>query len=212
MSEALSKVARLFCTSVIVGRDAIPRLGLPTTRRVVDDMVLALARCKRPKLAIVVDVLTGRRKDPESTPPTFCTIEDIGPEAKEVLEKYLASSLLHSEGVNLDELYPPGRIIHLRSFPRPSHIQHSKAHIDPATRDEVWDAVWVSAKDVVGEGILLSRSMMRHHQVSTLQAALRSAIAGEAAKTGSMSSSCSKCASIPEEEVNGSDSPVSDAV
>lgn len=214
MSDALSRVARLFCTSLVVGRDAIPRLGLPTTRRVVDDMVLALARCKRPKLAIVVDVLSGRRKDPESTPPTFCAIEDIGPEAREVLEKYLASSLLHSEGVNLDELYPPGRIIHLRSFPRPRHMEHRKDHIDPATRDEVWDAVWVSAKDVIGEGILLSRAMMRHHQVTTLQAALKSAIAGEASKTGSMSATCSTCETIIEDDVGNvpDNNRMSDAV
>jgi hypothetical protein len=33
----------------------------------------------------------------------------------------------------------------------------------------------------MGEGILLSRSMMEHHRMATLEVALRSAIAGEAA-------------------------------
>ena len=45
---------------------------------------------------------------------------------------------------------------------------------------EVWDAAWVSPADLIGEGILLSRAMTRHHRMGTLDQALRSALAGEA--------------------------------
>lgn len=176
LSDPLSRIARRFCTSVVVGYDPISRLGLPTTRRVVDEMVLALARCKRPKLVIMYDFLTGKRNDPESVPPTFCAFKDIGEEARAALQNYLSTSRLHSVGLDTRELYPPGRIIYLRPFTVP--VSRRKKMVK-----EVWDAVWVSAQDVIDEGILLTLSMTRHHRLTTLEGALESAIHDEAAKS-----------------------------
>lgn len=87
LSAPLAAAARPFCTSVVVGRDAISRLGLAGVQRVVDDMVLALARCRRAKLRVAADAVAGRRADPATAPPTFCALEDLGDEALAVLEK-----------------------------------------------------------------------------------------------------------------------------
>lgn len=176
LSPNLAALAKGFCTSVVVGCDCITRLSFPTTQRIVDDMVLALARCKRPKLAVLLDVLLGRRKDPESTPPTFCSFEDMGAEASAALKRYVATSKLHSEAADTQELFPPGRIIHLRPF-----AAAGKAGLKP--ENDVWDAVWASGEQLIGEGVLLSFDMMRHHRIPCLQDALRSAIAGEAVAT-----------------------------
>lgn len=138
MSAPLCRLSRQFCTSVVVGADAISRLAIPTTQRTVDDMVLALARCKRPKLAVFMDALLGRRKDPATAPPTFCAFEDVGPEALAALRKYVATSKLHSAGLDDRQLFPPGRIIHLRAFAASGKKKGPEA--------EVWDAVWVGAQ------------------------------------------------------------------
>jgi sn1-specific diacylglycerol lipase len=176
ISPALATVSTQFCTSVVVGCDAITRVSFPNTQRIVDDMVLALARCKRPKLAIISDVIVGRRKNPETTPPTFCAFEDIGPEAQQALKKYVASSKLHSKDADKRELFPPGKIIHLRPFAAAGEKGKS-------LKNDVWDAVWVDGQDLIEEGVLLTFNMLRHHRMPTLHIALESAIKDEAIQT-----------------------------
>lgn len=63
-----------------------PCCSFNTSKRVVDEMVVSLARCIRPKLCIVADVALGRRKRPSSTPATFCSFDAIAPEAMELVE------------------------------------------------------------------------------------------------------------------------------
>ncbi len=58
-----------------------------TSKRVVDEMVVSLARCKRPKLKIMADVMLGRRKRLRSLPETFHKFEDIAPEALHLVEQ-----------------------------------------------------------------------------------------------------------------------------
>ena len=79
---------------MVVGKDAISRLSFTTAKRVVDEMVVALARCKRPKLMVFADVLLKRRKRAETTPPTFCGFESIAPEALAAVEGCAASGAL----------------------------------------------------------------------------------------------------------------------
>lgn len=44
MSWNLSVTSRRFCTSLVVGKDAISRLSFNTVKRMVDEMVVCLAR------------------------------------------------------------------------------------------------------------------------------------------------------------------------
>lgn len=64
----------------------INRRSFNTSKRVVDEMVVSLARCTRPKLAVAADIALGRRKRAGSTPRTFCSLADIGPEAVALVE------------------------------------------------------------------------------------------------------------------------------
>ena len=176
ISSPLAQLSQKFCTSVVTGCDAITRLSFPNTQRVVDDMVLALARCKRPKLAILGDIVIGRRRNPDSTPPTFCTFEDIGPEAQAALKKYVATSKLHAANADGRELLPPGKVIHLRPFAAPDELAKRKGSMG-----EVWDAVWGCSEDILAEGIILNKAMLRHHRLPTTDMALQSALDGEAA-------------------------------
>lgn len=62
------------------------RRSFNTSKRVVDEMVVSLARCTRPKLRLAADVALGRRKRADATPTTFCSFADIQPEAMELVE------------------------------------------------------------------------------------------------------------------------------
>ena len=64
-------------------------------------------------------------------------------------------------------MYPPGRLVFLRPFK------------GRAPRTAVWDAVWIEAPALIGEGILVSPAMMAHHRVPLVTEALRSVLAGE---------------------------------
>jgi hypothetical protein len=65
----------------------LPSGSFTTSKRVVDEMVVSLARCKRPKLKVLLDVALGRRKRAASTPHTFCKFEEVGPEALQLVEQ-----------------------------------------------------------------------------------------------------------------------------
>lgn len=117
-----------------VGYDAISRLSIKNVKSIIDEMVLALGRCKRPKLFILMDIIMGRRRDPTSCPPTFCAFEDIDEEAKLTLEKYVSTSQLFSSGIGDHRMFPPGKLAFLRPFPpigNGRNLQYS------------WDAVWI---------------------------------------------------------------------
>ncbi len=49
-SANLSAAMKPFCTSVIVSKDAISRMSLKNISGMIDEMLIALARCKQPTL------------------------------------------------------------------------------------------------------------------------------------------------------------------
>ncbi|KAI3429289.1 hypothetical protein D9Q98_005385 [Chlorella vulgaris] len=169
LSWELAQIAERYCTSVVVGKDVISRLSFNTSKRVVDEMVVSLARCKRPKLKVLFDVILGRRKQPASTPPTFCGFDEIAPEALQLVEQYYRASQLHLRGADTTEMYPPGRLVFLRPFKGKRKQQ------------TVWDAVWIDAATLISEGILVTPTMMAHHRLYMLDEAFQSIFSGEAA-------------------------------
>ncbi|KAI3429288.1 hypothetical protein D9Q98_005384 [Chlorella vulgaris] len=169
LSWELAQIAERYCTSVVVGKDVISRLSFNTSKRVVDEMVVSLARCKRPKLKVLFDVILGRRKQPASTPPTFCGFDEIAPEALQLVEQYYRASHLHMRSADTTEMYPPGRLVFLRPFKGKRKQQ------------TVWDAVWIDAATLISEGILVTPTMMAHHRLYVLDEAFQSIFSGEAA-------------------------------
>ncbi|KAL4447467.1 hypothetical protein ABPG75_004686, partial [Micractinium tetrahymenae] len=169
LSWELAQIAQSYCTSIVVGKDVISRLSFNTSKRVVDEMVVSLARCTRPKLLILLDMLLGRRKRGASAPPTFCSFADISPEALELVESYYRASGLHLGSADTTEMYPPGKLVFLRPFK------------GRAKGQTVWDAVWIEASTLMDEGILVTPTMMAHHRLYVLADAFESIFANEAA-------------------------------
>ncbi len=158
ISPALSQLAAPYITSVVVGFDAISRLGLKNVTDLVDDMVFSLCRCKRPKLKIAMDVILSNRKDPLTAPKTYCSFDDVDDDVRQIIVDYMAASLVHKE-VHSQELVPVGTIVFLRPY-----IQDGGA--------VEWDAVHASAGDIVNEGILVTKLALAHHRFHCTMSAL----------------------------------------
>jgi sn1-specific diacylglycerol lipase len=147
LSPELSTIAQSFCTSIVVGYDVVSRLSIKTVQDLVDDMVSALCRCKRPKLSILFDHLLGRRRDPSSAPKTFASFESLGSDNQKILKQYLAKSQLHQKDLDSKPLCPAGNIIFMRPF-----TAAAAAHHQGSESPEYWDAVYIESD---GEFILL---------------------------------------------------------
>ncbi|GAB4821005.1 hypothetical protein N2152v2_008051 [Parachlorella kessleri] len=167
LSWNLSLLAQRFCNSVVVGKDVISRLSFNNARGVVDEMVTTLARCKRPKLLVLADLILRRQTSSSAISQTFCALNEISDDAVRVLEGYYRTSFLHSRDQIV--MYPPGRLLFLRPF-KGKTKQHKV----------VWDAVWTDAQASMGEGILLAPSMLAHHRLFVLDGALLSVLGQEA--------------------------------
>ncbi|KAI8106170.1 hypothetical protein M9435_000717 [Picochlorum sp. BPE23] len=162
-SPAVSQLTQDFCTSVVVGYDVISRLSIANVKSLIDDVALSLCRCNRPKLKIAMDIILGLRKNPQNAPETYCAIDEIDEEARQVLQEYLSHAKLHAKDVDARMLCPMGNIV----FLRPYMMQ------DETT--EEWDAVYADPSDIINEGIIVSKYSMEHHKISVLQHALSSA-------------------------------------
>lgn len=137
LDENLAILTERFCTSIVVGQDAISRLSLRTTKRLIDDMMLMLARCKRPKLSVLFDALLGRYRESSSEAVVLNEFDAIGQGSHERLLKYMAESSLHQAGVDYRSMYPPGQLVFLRCFSAPDVESRNKKS------NETWDAVWI---------------------------------------------------------------------
>ena len=142
-------------TSVVVGKDIVPRMTVATLRRLMDDMVTALARCTRHKLHVWASAMGGWTT--RDTRRLFCRYQDTPDEARQTLERYLVS--VSAQGKPL-HLYPPGRVVFLAEL--------------KGTADG-WEAVWASPSEIIREGILISQRMYTDHLCETVRECYASA-------------------------------------
>ncbi len=159
ISPDLSELVAPYITSIVVGFDAISRLGLQNVTDLVDDMVFSLCRCKRPKLKIAMDVILSKRRDPLTAPMTYCSFDDVDDDVRQIIVDYMAASLVH-KSVDSHELVPVGRIVFLRPYVQGDGVFE-------------WDAVHASANDIVNEGILVSKLALAHHRFHSTMTALQ---------------------------------------
>ena len=141
LDENFRSFSEQFCTSVVCGQDAISRMSIRTMKRVIDDMMFALASCKRPKLSILLDSFIGRYVNGSAASRVFEKFDELKTDVIEVLLEYLQKSKFHQENVDDRPMYPPGNIIFLRPF---GDIT--------GPREASWDAVWLKAKGMCHGG------------------------------------------------------------
>lgn len=156
VSVALGRAMAPFTTCVVIGKDLIPRMTVSTLGRLMDELVVAVARCKVPKLKVTFLPWWRRHKD--RFKDLFYSYNEIPEECLAILKTYYESRRKVGRPI---KMMPPGKLV----FLRPSKLRKQKQ----------WDGVWIAAEDLVGEGILLSKHMYSDHLCSTVNDALRAA-------------------------------------
>ncbi|KAK9805494.1 hypothetical protein WJX72_001323 [[Myrmecia] bisecta] len=154
-----------FCTSVLIGKDWIPRLTLATFERLRDEMIMAACRCKLNKAQVMWGVICGKRWKEEEL---FLPEAEVAQEASDLLQQYTArlhrSRSDHRRLASARNFVPPGRLMFLRP-------------IKVATRTNIvkrkYDAVWIKAQELMSEGILVSPRMMADHMPDYLNSTLQ---------------------------------------
>ncbi|KAL4451203.1 hypothetical protein ABPG77_009275 [Micractinium sp. CCAP 211/92] len=157
-------------TCVVVGKDAVSRTSTATFERLQDQVVVALARCRVTKLRVL---LTGRSRWLRRLPASqlFSPPELIPKEALTYLRSYFEGKQQYKH--LLVHMEPPGRCALLRRLRKPG----------AADRGHSFEAVWVQRQQLIQEGLLLSKHMVKDHYTSTLTAALSSVLQSGKATT-----------------------------
>lgn len=119
-------------TSVVVGKDVVPRLGLHQLETLRSSLMTAINKSTDPKWEILGSSMLccGRRKDNSKLPSPVVSIEEGGG-SKDVPSSSTTAAVLtkHPSDTNVSlsthqPLYPPGRIIHIvRQHPKTSERQ-----------------------------------------------------------------------------------------
>lgn len=161
VTSELAKSAGDWCTSVVCGKEWIPRLTYSTFDRMRSEMVFAGLRCKLPKAVVLSAWLVGKRwkEDDLFHPPSRLTNE-----LEQVLEKYEGSLHRAASEASAYEaakhFAPPGKLLYLA----PTGKEDRKSRYGGLKDDyRQFRAVWTTCDDLLKDGILLSSRMMADH-------------------------------------------------
>lgn len=166
LSEPAALFSRSFITSVVVGKDVVPRLGLHQMKLIQKDILAALSFSNDPKWKVIGYSCcscspTGSHDD-EGIEEQIC-------QAVEFWSKRNRRDIKETEEDRCCLLLPPGRILHVvRSHRKQQHKQE---------KDMFHQAVWSCNQDF--EEILISPVMfadhLPHNVMKALEALLDSA-------------------------------------
>ncbi|GMH42663.1 hypothetical protein BSKO_10582 [Bryopsis sp. KO-2023] len=174
MSPELANAMAPFCTSLLHGKDMIPRLSPGSTERLRDQMVQAVAQCRHSKMRILLGALFKKRWSEDEL---FLPADQVSEEAHTAYQSYKASVERSSQEDTLciiRKFVAPGRIMFLRPCKRPIEEEGSSMKIERS-----FEAVWTTGKDVAKEGILMSAHMFTDHFPFTSIESLQSIITAQ---------------------------------
>jgi sn1-specific diacylglycerol lipase len=155
LSAELAKACGEWTVSSIHGNDLIARLSGPCLLKLRKDLVDALARCKVSKFSLLARMTFGVEDVEESDvlmPPGEGPTEAT--ELREAFERF-HSRQVSERPLMAAELYPPGRLLHLRRLPVGRRRFTSLA--------EAYEARWVTAKELMRCGLLVTNDFFTDH-------------------------------------------------
>lgn len=152
---------RSFVTSVVTGKDCVPRSGTLALNRLVDEMVVSLARCRAPKLKVLLGRWWRRAARPTAS-RLFYDYDDLPKESREFVRRYLVAE--EAKDRDIVPMFAPGRIIFLRPL---KSTASSERRSGKRIAVKSFDAVWITAQELAGEGILVSPAMLTDHLIET---------------------------------------------
>ncbi|KAL0029095.1 hypothetical protein WJX77_006448 [Trebouxia sp. C0004] len=161
----VAEAAQEFCTSVVLGKDWIPRLTVHSFERLRDEMIMAAVRCKQSKMRFFWGALFGKTWREEDL---FHPEALVQGRANQMLQQYKSSSHAGNPRRNRYEqardFVPPGRLMFLRPIKSAAKERRSNRQYKP---------VWITAQELKREGVLISPRMMADHMPDYLTAVLQ---------------------------------------
>jgi hypothetical protein len=103
VNSPLLAYTRSFVTSVVAGKDCVPRSGTLALNRLVDEMVVSLARCRAPKLKVLLGRWWRRASRPSAS-ELFYDYEHLPEESREFVRRYLVAEEIKDRQVVFDSI------------------------------------------------------------------------------------------------------------
>ncbi|XP_052873431.1 diacylglycerol lipase-alpha [Anopheles cruzii] len=166
--------SKSFITSVVVGKDVVPRIGLYQMEALRADLINAIQRSIDPKWKTIACSVICCCCGPEPTSVMMMSTKDSNVQRYKQDRNSARQSTVHPSDNSIaltihHPLYPPGRIIHIvRHHPMQEEQMLKK-------REPVYQAIWADNKDF--DEVLISPVMIQDHMPDTVLAALEKVVA-----------------------------------
>ncbi|XP_049300000.1 diacylglycerol lipase-alpha isoform X1 [Anopheles funestus] len=174
LSMPAVEYSKSFITSVVVGKDVVPRIGLYQMEALRADLINAIQRSIDPKWKTIACSAICCCCGPEPTSVMMMSTKDSNVQRYKQERNSARQSTVHPNDNSIaltlhHPLYPPGRIIHIvRHHPIQEEQMLKK-------RDPVYQAIWADNKDF--DEVLISPVMIQDHMPDTVLAALEKVVA-----------------------------------
>ncbi|XP_055909297.1 diacylglycerol lipase-alpha isoform X1 [Eupeodes corollae] len=173
LSMPAVEYSKSFITSVVLGKDVVPRIGLHQMEALRADLINAIQRSVDPKWKTISCSMICCCCGPEPTSVVEMSGKDTHinqyQEERGTARTTSAHPTDSSIALTLHQpLYPPGRIIHIvRHHPKPDeHVLKNK--------EPVYQAIWADSTDF--DEVLISPVMLQDHMPDKVLAALKKVV------------------------------------
>ncbi|XP_069107342.1 diacylglycerol lipase-alpha-like [Argopecten irradians] len=158
LSDVCVEETKSFITSVVVGKDVVPRIGLSQLEVLRTDLINVIKNSTQPKWKIIARGLCCGTEEAENLSASDIQLEIERDNTAHPLDSQIGLSTHHP-------LYPPGKIIHVvRSHPR------GKKKRLCGSGEPVFQAVW--AHNTSFDEVLVSPTMINDHMPDNVMDAL----------------------------------------
>ncbi|XP_065081564.1 diacylglycerol lipase-alpha isoform X2 [Ochlerotatus camptorhynchus] len=173
LSMPAVEYSKSFITSVVVGKDVVPRIGLHQMEALRADLINAIQRSIDPKWKTIACSVICCCCGPEPTSVTMMSTKEEHVIRYEQDRTSARQSTVHPNDNSIaltlhHPLYPPGRIIHI--------VRHHPSQDEQILkkREPVYQAIW--ADNTAFDEVLISPVMLQDHMPDKVLAALNKVI------------------------------------
>uniref|UniRef100_A0A0K8UQK8 Diacylglycerol lipase-alpha n=2 Tax=Bactrocera latifrons TaxID=174628 RepID=A0A0K8UQK8_BACLA len=181
LSMPAVEYTKSFITSIVLGKDVVPRIGLHQMEALRADLINAIQRSVDPKWKTISCSVICCGCGPEPTSVVEMSGKDTHINQYQEQRDSARSTSAHPTDSSIaltlhQPLYPPGRIIHIvRHHPKPEEQKYDSGWRSVLKSHEpVYQAIWADTYDF--DEVLISPVMLQDHMPDKVLSALKKVI------------------------------------
>ncbi|KNC27306.1 hypothetical protein FF38_08956 [Lucilia cuprina] len=181
LSMPAVEYSKKFITSVVLGKDVVPRIGLYQMEALRADLINAIQRSIDPKWKTISCSMICCCCGPEPKSVVEMSVKDTHINKYQEERDSARSASTHPTDSTIaltihQPLYPPGRIIHIvRHHPRADEKKYDRGWRNVLkSREPVYQAIWADSIDF--DEVLISPVMLQDHMPDKVLAALKKVV------------------------------------